>query len=77
MPLRIKVEPRWVDELLAYLRGLGADARKERRDVIVVRRRHKRLAGEPKHQDATELGFIIRGWANDRPGVDYEIEQAA
>jgi hypothetical protein len=77
MPLRIKVEPRWVDELLAYLRGLGADARKERRNAIVVRRRHERLEGEPLHQDKTELEFVIRGWAHRRPEVHYEIEHAA
>jgi hypothetical protein len=77
MPLRIKVEPRWVDELLAYLRGLGADARKERRNAIVVRRRHKRLAGEPAYQDKMELEFIVRGWAHRRPDAHYRIDEAA
>ena len=77
MPLRIKVEPRWVDELLAYLRALGADARKEPPNAIVVRRRHKRLHGEPPHQDTTELDFVLRGWSAHRAGVDYEIERAA
>jgi hypothetical protein len=77
VPLRIRVESRWADELLAYLRALGADARKERRDAIVVHRRHKLVAGEPAHQDRTELDFVVRGWANERPGVAYEIERAA
>ena len=78
MPLRIKVEPRWVDELLEYLRSLGADARRERRNAIVVRRRHERLAGEPADQDEMELEFVVRGWAHHRPDVVlYEIERAA
>lgn len=76
MPLRIRVPARWVDELLAYLRELGADAWKER-NTIVVRRTHRRLAGEPVTQDLVELDFVLRGWANKRPGVDYEIDRAA
>lgn len=76
MPLRIRVEARWVDELLSYLRSLGADVRKER-DAIVVRRTHRALPGEPLTQDQIELEFVVRGWASDRPGVTYEIERAA
>jgi hypothetical protein len=77
MPLRIRVETRWVDELLSYLRSLGADVRKERHDAIVVRRTHRTLPGEPLTQDQVELEFVVRGWASDRPGVIYEIERAA
>jgi hypothetical protein len=76
MPLRVRVESRWLDELLSYLRSLGADVRKER-DAIIVRRTHRALLGEPLTQDQIELEFVVRGWASDRPGVTYEIERAA
>jgi hypothetical protein len=76
MPLRITVDPAASDDLLAYLQRLGADAKKFRRNVIIVHRRHRRLDGEPPHQDKTELEFVVRGWAQSRPEIRYEIEAA-
>ena len=77
MPLRIRVSvSARADELLAYLRGLGADARREG-DAITIRRRHPVLEGEPATQDRTELEFILRAWATQRPGTVFEVEEAA
>ena len=76
MPLRIRVAASLADDLLSYLRGLGADARKQDARTIVVRRRHTRLPGEPAHQDEVELDFVVRGWAGKRRDLDYEIERA-
>ena len=76
MPLRIRVDAKWRDELLWYLRSLGADVRRES-DAIVVRRTHRALPGEPLTQDQIELEFVVRGWASGRPDVTYEIERAA
>jgi hypothetical protein len=78
MPLRIRVNGhgRAADELLAHLRGIGADARREG-DAITVVRRHPVVAGEPASQDRTELEFIVREWAARRPGTDFEVEEAA
>jgi hypothetical protein len=77
MPLRIRVsDPVRADELLDYLRHLGADARREG-EAIKVWRRHPVLAGEPPTQDRIELEFILRAWANGRPGTVFEVEEAA
>ena len=77
VPLRIRVsESARVDELLTYLRGLGADARRED-DAITVRRRHRVLEGEPPTQDRMELEFVLRVWATERPGTAFEVEEAA
>jgi hypothetical protein len=77
LPLRIRVSsPARADDLLAYLRGLGADASREG-DAIAVRRRHPVLAGEPPFQDRMELEFVLRIWANQQPGIDFDIEDAA
>jgi hypothetical protein len=64
------------DDLLAYLRSLGADARREG-DAITVRRRHRLLEGEPPTQDRVELEFILREWASHQPGTAFEVEEAA
>jgi hypothetical protein len=77
MPLRIRVSnSRCADELLAYLRSLGADVRRDR-DSVTVRRRHPVVPGEPPVQDRIELEFIIRVWAAQRPGTAFEVEEAA
>jgi hypothetical protein len=77
MPLRIRVsDPVCAEELFGYLRHLGADARREG-EAITVWRRHPVVAGEPPTQDRIELEFILRGWANGRPGAVYEVEEAA
>jgi hypothetical protein len=77
MPLRIRVSgPARADDLLAYLRSLGADARREGEFITVIRR-HRVLAGEPPFQDRMELEFVLRTWANQRPGAAFEVEEAA
>jgi hypothetical protein len=77
MPLRIRVsDSRCADELLAYLRNLGADVRREG-ECVTVRRRHPVVAGEPPTQDRMELEFIVRVWAAERPGTAFEVEEAA
>ena len=76
MPLRIRVPSSHVDDLLRFLRSLGADARKERGAIKVVRR-HPVVSGEPAHQDRMELEFIVNAWAREHPGMDFEIEEAA
>jgi hypothetical protein len=77
MPLRIRVSGcTRADELLAYLRSLGADAAREGQAVVVTRR-HPRLAGEPPDQDRMELEFVVRMWATTRPDAEFEVEEAA
>jgi hypothetical protein len=77
MPLRIRVNSAArADELLAYLRRLGADASREGVTVIVTRR-HPRIAGEPPDQDRMELEFILRTWTSTRPDSTFEVEEAA
>jgi hypothetical protein len=76
MPLRIRVPSSHRDDLLRFLRGLGADARKER-GAIKVLRTHPVVPGEPAHQDRIELEFIVSAWARRHPGMDFEIEDAA
>jgi hypothetical protein len=77
MPLRIRVSgSARADDLLAYLRSLGADARREG-DAITVRRRHRVLEGEPPAQDRMELEFVLREWATHQPGTTFEVEEAA
>jgi hypothetical protein len=76
-PLHVRVnDSRRADELLAYLRSLGADARRER-DGVMVRRRHPVIEGEPPTQDWMELKFVLREWAAQRPGTTFEVEEAA
>jgi hypothetical protein len=77
MPLRIRVSgSACADELLAYLRRLGADARREG-ETITVRRHHPLVQGEPASQDRIELEFLIRAWAGTRPGMNFDVEEAA
>jgi hypothetical protein len=77
MPLRIRVcGSARADDLLAYLRSIGADARREG-DAIAVTRRHPVVAGEPPRQDRMELEFVLRTWALGCPGAAFEIEEAA
>lgn len=76
MPLRVRVPSSHVDDLLRFLRSLGADARKERGAIKVVRK-HPVVSGEPAHQDRMELEFIVSAWAREHPGMDFEIEEAA
>ncbi len=77
MPLRIRITGRaGEDELLAYLRTLGAEARREG-DTITVSRSHEVLEGEPPCQDQMELEFVLRVWASQRPGVNFVVEEAA
>ena len=77
MPLRIRVSgSARADDLLAYLRSVGADARRDG-DAITVRRRHPVLEGEPPMQDRMELEFILREWATHQPATTFEIEEAA
>jgi hypothetical protein len=77
MPLRIRVQPGAADELLVYLRRLGADARKESATAVIVRSAHAPQPGEPADQDEIELEFVVRAWAAGRRGLNYEIERAA
>jgi hypothetical protein len=77
VPLRITVSsPRGAADLLAYLRDLGADARRESAKAITVRRRHAVVPGEPAHQDRLEMEFVLRAWARHRPDARYEVEEA-
>ena len=77
VPLRITVStPRGAAELLAYLRDLGADARRESASAITVRRRHAVVPGEPAYQDRLEMEFVLRAWARRRPEARYELEEA-
>jgi hypothetical protein len=77
MPLRIRIHgSARADDLLAYLRSLGADARREG-DAIAVRRRHPVIVGEPPFQDLMELEFVLRAWVTDRPGTAFDSEEAA
>lgn len=77
MPLRIRVSgSACADELLAYLRRLGADARREG-ETITVRRHHPHVRGEPASQDRIELEFLLRAWAGNRPGTNFDVEEAA
>lgn len=77
MPLRIKVSSSaQATDLLAYLRKLGADARRDTETAITVTRRHAVVPGEPAYQDRLEMEFVLRTWARgDRDG-HYEIEAA-
>jgi hypothetical protein len=76
LPLRVKLLSGPADNLLAYLRDLGADARGVGADEIVVLRRHARLPNEPSSQDRIELDFIVRVWAREQPGAVFRIEEA-
>ena len=77
MPLRIRIRgSARAEDLLAYLRSIGADAHREG-DAITVRRRHRVLEGEPPTQDRVELEFILRAWAMRQPGTAFEVEEAA
>jgi hypothetical protein len=76
MPLRIRISgSARVDDLLNFLRSLGADARQEGETVKVIRR-HPVVPGEPPHQDRVELEFVLRAWAGARPGTNFEVEEA-
>jgi hypothetical protein len=76
IPLRVRVSgSAHLEDLLAYLRRLGADARREG-DAITIRRRHPVLEGEPAGQDRMELEFVLRVWARQRPGTVFELEEA-
>ncbi len=78
VPLRIKVSSSVrAAELLAYLRGLGADARRESEKAITVTRRHAVNPGEPSNQDRMEIEFVLRAWASRHPDASYEVEEAA
>ena len=77
MPLRIRVQRDAADELLTFLRGLGADAVKEDATTLAVDLHHTPDPGEPPDQDEIELEFVVRAWAAGRRGLDYEIERAA
>jgi hypothetical protein len=60
MPLRIRVSgPARADELLAYLRGLGADAQRQG-DAVTVCPSAAPMQGEPASQDRIELEFLLR-----------------
>jgi hypothetical protein len=76
VPLRVTIERGSVDELLAFLRGLGADVKREDGNALILRPTHQPVAGEPPDQDEIELDFILRVWARRR-SVDYEIQSAA
>jgi len=77
MPLRIRVSgSARADDLLTYLRSLGADARREG-EAITVRRSHPVTEGEPPVQDRIELEFVLREWATHQPGTSFEVEEAA
>jgi hypothetical protein len=78
MPLRIRVTGSAVaDDLLAFLRQLGADAHKEG-TTVYVNRRHHRTPAEPPEQDRTELEFVVRVWASQRRGrTEFKVEEAA
>ena len=75
MSLRINVSnAARAADLLAYLRALGADARKESENSITVVRRHAVVPGEPSNQDRQEIEFVVRAWAGDYPDALYEVE---
>jgi hypothetical protein len=78
MPLRIRVTGSAIaDDLLAFLRQLGADAHKEGASVYVTRR-HDRASAEPPEQDRMELEFVVRVWASQRRGhTAFKVEEAA
>jgi hypothetical protein len=77
MPLRVRlIGSTRSEELLSFLRGIGADARREG-EAIMVTRRHVPVRGEPRQQDRIELEFVIRAWASDRPEIEFEIDEAA
>jgi hypothetical protein len=77
VPLHIKLTSGSADDLLDYLRQLGADARRSGPDDILVVRRHARVPGEPEVQDRMEMEFIVRWWARNRPGAAFRIDEAA
>ena len=78
VPLRIKVSsPARAADLLAFLRGLGADVRRDAATALTVTRRHDVVPGEPAHQDRLELEFVLQVWAQENRGARYEIEEAA
>lgn len=78
VPLRIKVSSSaQATELLAYLRRLGADARRDTETAITVTRRHPVVPGEPRYQDRREMEFVLRVWARGDRDAHYEIEEAA
>jgi hypothetical protein len=78
MPLRIRVTGSAVaDDLVAFLRQLGADARKEGASVYVTRR-HRRAPAEPPDHDRMELEFVVRVWASERRRhTAFKVEEAA
>ena len=76
MPLRVTIERGSVDELLGFLRGLGADVKREDENALIVRPTHRPVADEPPDQDEIELDFILRVWARRR-SVEYEIRSAS
>jgi hypothetical protein len=76
MPLRIRVPRSHVDDLLRFVRGLGADARPEGEAVTVVGT-HPVAPDEPANQDRMELEFVVSAWAREHPGRRFEIEEAA
>jgi hypothetical protein len=78
VPLRIKVSSSaQATDLLAYLRSLGADARRDSETAITVKRRHPVVPGEPGYQDRREMEFVLRVWARGERDARYEIEEAA
>jgi hypothetical protein len=78
VPLRITVSSAArAAELLAFLRGLGADVRRESDNALTIARRHAVVPGEPSYQDRVEIEFVVRVWARQRPDAQYEVEEAA
>ena len=78
VPLRITVSNATrAKELLEFLRGLGADVRRESDNEITIARRHAVVPGEPPDQHRVEIEFVVRAWARQRPDARYEVEEAA
>jgi hypothetical protein len=77
VPLRITVSnAARAAELLAFLRELGADARRESDNAITVARRHAVVPGEPPYQHRVEIEFVVKAWARQRPDAQYEVAEA-
>ena len=77
VPLRITVSSAArAAELLAFLRELGADVRRESDNAMRVTRRHAVVPGEPPYQHRVEIEFVVRAWARQRPDAEYEVAEA-
>ena len=69
MPQEVRLSPpEFVDEFVAFLRGIGKQARRMGGSVVV-----EDDVAEPEIERHLELLFFLRSWALSRPGLAFEV----